>query len=126
VRIFCTKTLKNHPKTPNTDGAPRKHAKSAKTPDLPHTPNKSKHGDLPAQPTTRRHHHTQTKIRPDLTAPPPPPSKNINTRMRNKRGRRKRGRIKCKQDKHDETISFLTILKTSLKPVINTKDLKKF
>jgi hypothetical protein len=126
VRILCTKTLKNHPKTPNTDGAPRKHPKSAKTPYLSHTPNKSKHGDLTAQPTARRHHHTQTKIGPDLTAPRALPSKNVNTRMRNKRGRRKRGRIKCKKDKDDETISFLTILKTRLDSVINTKDFKKF
>ena len=126
VRIPCTKTLKNHPKTPNTDGAPRKHPKSAKTPYLSHTPNKSKHGDLTAQPTARRHHHTQTKIGPDLTAPRALPSKNVNTRMRNKRGRRKRGRIKCKKDKDDETISFLTILKTRLNSVINTKDFKKF
>ena len=73
----------------------------------------------PAPPYTN-----QDKTRPHGTTTPP--SKNINTRMRNKRGRRKRGRIKCKQDKHDETISFLTILKTSLKSVINTKDLKKF
>ena len=98
--IFSTKSLKNNPKTPNTDGAPRKHAKSAKTPDLPHTPNKSKHGDLTAQPTARRHHHTQTKTRPDLTAPRVLPQQNK----------------ECKQEKGKKTKkSFRHISATFLK-----------